>query len=173
MVMDSSRFGNAPETLSKTRGERLSLEGIAIRPERGANVGQRREADRANHLVVVGVDDRHAPLSPVVRAFALGQGTRIVVGLQRKELRDEHPLAVGGDGDAVGFDADALDGVGHLVASRVDHRDGARRLVRDVQIRPSGVIAQPKGSVPTLMVSMTCLLNVLITDTVPLAMLVT
>ncbi len=33
-----------------------------------------------------------------------------------------------------GFDADARDGVGHLVASRVDHRDGARRLVGDVKI---------------------------------------
>ena len=65
------------------------------------------------------------PLSPVVRSFALREWTRIVVGLQREELRDEHPLTVGGDRDPMGLDADALDGVGHLVASRVDYRDGA------------------------------------------------
>ena len=173
MVMDSSRLGNAPETLSKTGGERLARERIAVRHERGANVGQRSEADGADHVIVVGVDDRHAPLSAVVRAFALGQWTRIVGGLQREELRDEDPLAVGGDRDPVRLCADALDGVGHLVASRVDHRHGVRRLVGDVQIaavrreRAAERFGAHLDGVDDL------LLNVLITDTVPLAMLVT
>ena len=35
---------------------------------------------------------------------------------------------------AMGLDADVLDGLGDLVASRVDHRNGARRLIRDVEV---------------------------------------
>ena len=91
MVIDSSRFGNAPVTLSKTAvsGSRASV----LPSDEEAGVGQRGEADGADHVVALRVDDGDASFPAVVGAFALGQRARIAGGLQRQELRDEHPAS--------------------------------------------------------------------------------
>ena len=105
MMIDSSRLGNAPDTLSKT-GWRLSGSRASVLPSdlnaaptsaSGFRIDRRRARDRLR------VDHRDAPFPAVVGSLALRQRRGSSVGLQREELGDEDLAAVGGDGDAVGL----------------------------------------------------------------------
>ena len=89
MVIDSSRFGNAPETLSKTpvSGSRSSVLPSDLNAAPTSASGVRTNVPMT--WLLLRVDDRHAALPAIVGALALRQRTRIVVGLQRQELRDE------------------------------------------------------------------------------------
>ena len=156
MVIDSSRFGNAPETLSKTAvsGSRWSVLPSDLNAAPTSASGVRRTVPITWSLLPLMTVTRPSRPSSAPSLCVNGRGSFAGFSARNCVTKTLLPSAL------IAMPC-GLTPTFSIVSMTSSRRVLITETVSDdwlatYSLRPSGVSAQPNGSVPTLMVSITC-----------------